>query len=227
MVINCGVIYQLAPSNGGWIENVIYQFTGGDDGNFAVGGFTKDSVGNIYGVAVGTPTDCGSVFELSPSQSGWIETTIHTFSFNDVRYSGCMPEAAPILDEAGNLYVTTASGSLNGNGTLLEFTYANGNWSESVRHVFSSENAGKKLGFAMDSAGNFYGTTVTGGNGSGTVFKLTPSGNLYNETTLYVFTNLDDGNSPAGIGIDTNGNLFGTASEGGAYGHGTFWEITP
>jgi uncharacterized repeat protein (TIGR03803 family) len=187
------------------------------------GGLAMDSAGNIYAATEGAPGDCGAVVELSPSQSGWTETTIHTFEGDD----GCSLAATPILDQAGNLYAITGVGGINDSGTLVEFTYTNGGWSESVRHAFSPENAGVKYGFATDSAGNFYGTTVTGGNGSGTVFKLTPSGNLYTESTLYVFTNQDDGNSPAGIVLDPSGNLFGTASEGGAYGHGTFWEITP
>jgi hypothetical protein len=153
----CGVIYQLAPSNGGWTENVLYQFTGGNEGNFAEGGLAMDSAGNIYAATEGAPGDCGAVVELSPSQSGWTETTIHTFEGDD----GCSLAATPILDQAGNLYAITGVGGINDSGTLVEFTYTNGGWSESVRHAFSPENAGVKYGFATDSAGNFYGTTVT------------------------------------------------------------------
>lgn len=221
----CGVIYQLTPSNGGWTENVIYNFTNGSDGNIAQSGLAVDNAGNIYGVTYnGGTIGCGTVFELSPSQSGWIETTIHDFDY----YDGCGAAPAPILDQTGNLWVTTAGGADNNTGTLVEFTNRNGNWAESVRHVFSVENEGVKFGFVIDSLGNFYGTTTEGGqNGFGTAFKLTQSAGSFTETTLYVFTSHDDGRLPFGVVLDPSGNLFGTASAAGMYGLGTLWEIKP
>jgi uncharacterized repeat protein (TIGR03803 family) len=87
--------------------------------------------------------------------------------------------------------------------------------------------------------GDFYGTTVAGGvnmnsacigeDGScGTVFKVTPAGNL---TTLYSFcsqTNCADGATPlAGLVQGTNGNFYGTTLEGGINNQGTVFEITP
>jgi len=77
--------------------------------------------------------------------------------------------------------------------------------------------------------GNLYGTTYQGGaNGSGTVFKITPSGTL---TTLYSFcsqSNCTDGRNPdAGLVQATDGNLYGTAPFGGAYDEGTVFKITP
>jgi uncharacterized repeat protein (TIGR03803 family) len=79
--------------------------------------------------------------------------------------------------------------------------------------------------------GNFYGTTsISGGNGYGTVFKITPEGEL---TTLYSFLP-SEGNRPyAGLVQATDGNFYGTTSEGGAdgtcdppYGCGTVFKIT-
>jgi uncharacterized repeat protein (TIGR03803 family) len=86
-------------------------------------------------------------------------------------------------------------------------------------------------------AGNLYGTTVFGGissacNGScGVVFKLGPSGK---ETVLHNFTGGADGGLPAsGLTMDSAGNLYGAADEGGdlkcnpPYGCGTVFKITP
>jgi uncharacterized repeat protein (TIGR03803 family) len=69
----------------------------------------------------------------------------------------------------------------------------------------------------LDTTGNFYGTTSTGGtNNSGVVFKLDPTGN---ETVLYNFTGAADGGQPYGsLFMDKNGNLYGTASQGGSSG---------
>jgi uncharacterized repeat protein (TIGR03803 family) len=77
---------------------------------------------------------------------------------------------------------------------------------------------------------NFYGTTNQGGaNAAGTVFKMTPNGTL---TTLYSFcsqANCADGSFPsAGLIQATDGNFYGTTSDGGAHGAGgTVFKITP
>ncbi len=67
------------------------------------------------------------------------------------------------------------------------------------------------------SDGNFYGTTIAGGNGYGTVYKVTPYGVLRNnQSVIYSFASGPDGAypyAPVLQGID--GNLYGTAYEGG------------
>jgi uncharacterized repeat protein (TIGR03803 family) len=78
--------------------------------------------------------------------------------------------------------------------------------------------------------GNFYGTTIFGGaNDQGTVFKVTPTGEL---STLYSFcaqTNCTDGDQPAaGLVLGNDGNFYGITSGGGAYlYYGTVFKITP
>lgn len=89
--------------------------------------------------------------------------------------------------------------------------------------------------------GNLYGMTETGGNssnlcpaggtegsGCGSIFKVTPAGQL---TTLYEFcslANCADGAVPYGsLLLATNGNFYGVTSVGGAFDHGTVFEITP
>ncbi len=78
----------------------------------------------------------------------------------------------------------------------------------------------------QDAAGNLYGTTVTGGNGDGTVFKVDTTGS---ETVLYSFCSIPscaDGRLPqAGLIQDTAGNLYGTTSGGGANGYGTVFKV--
>ena len=68
----------------------------------------------------------------------------------------------------------------------------------------------------MGTDGNFYGTTVTGGASDwGTIFKITPSGEL---TSLYSFQ-FADGNTPVGgLVLGSDGNFYGTASRGGTLG---------
>ena len=86
----------------------------------------------------------------------------------------------------------------------------------------------------MDKSGNFYGTTLYGGNdpsGAGTVFELTPStpAGEWTESVLWNFGDDADGAGlNAGLIIDTSGNLYGTTSGGGTSGaNGTVFELTP
>jgi uncharacterized repeat protein (TIGR03803 family) len=77
--------------------------------------------------------------------------------------------------------------------------------------------------------GNLYGTTLAdGAYGYGSVFKLTPGGDGWTYTSLHDFTGGNDGANPISVvTFDASGNLYGTASVGGAYGDGVAWEITP
>jgi len=87
-------------------------------------------------------------------------------------------------------------------------------------------------GLVGDAAGNLYGTTTLGGKvnndcpgGCGVVFKLDASGG---ETVLYNFTGGTDGYYPlTGVTLDAQGNLYGSASGGGAHGYGTVFRISP
>jgi uncharacterized repeat protein (TIGR03803 family) len=83
--------------------------------------------------------------------------------------------------------------------------------------------------------GNFYGTTNGGGNlcpgfaGCGTVFKVTPAGEL---TTLYRFDFKDGLHPGGGLAQGADGNFYGTTVSGGTsqlchYGCGTVFKITP
>jgi len=76
--------------------------------------------------------------------------------------------------------------------------------------------------------GDLYGTTYDGGaNGAGTVFKITPSGEL---TTLYSFCSLSacaDGEAPVtGLVLASDGNFYGTTTNGGVNLGGTVFRIT-
>ena len=78
-----------------------------------------------------------------------------------------------------------------------------------------------EAGLVRDKAGNLYGTTGHGGDGTnfGTVFKLDTTGK---ETLLHSFAGgATDGQNPyAGLVRDKTGNLYGTTSFGGASGIG-------
>jgi uncharacterized repeat protein (TIGR03803 family) len=80
--------------------------------------------------------------------------------------------------------------------------------------------------------GKLYGTTGLGGintctnfgykTGCGTVFNLDTSGNL---TLLHSFDGTD-GFEPQGVILASDGNFYGAALQGGAYGYGTLFRIS-
>ncbi len=81
----------------------------------------------------------------------------------------------------------------------------------------------------MDQAGNLYGTSACAGQYNwGSVFKLTFSSGAWQYTSLHDFSNGPDGAYPqSNVVIDSNGNLFGTATFGGINGAGVIWVLTP
>ena len=116
------------------------------------------------------------------------------------------------------LFTALALATTNASAQTLTTLYPFGN------SITDGQNPDADL---IDTSGNFYGTTIHGGeNGYGTVFKLTPSGS---ETVLYSFgSSSADGWYPqVGLIADASGNLYGTTYQGGAYGFGTVFKLTP
>ncbi|MFZ0314854.1 MAG: choice-of-anchor tandem repeat GloVer-containing protein [Candidatus Korobacteraceae bacterium] len=226
----CGAVYKLTPSGGGWTESIIHNFVAGADGQLPAGGLIFDRAGNLYGTtANGGPTGIGIIYQLTPSGSGWTETILHTFQGAD----GAVPYDTLISDQEGNLYGTSIAGGATNGGTVFELSHP-GSWTYNLLHSFADD--GPYAGVVFDTAGNLYGATTQGGaNGSGSVFKLTPSNGVWTETVLHSFSFGDgDGAQPlGGVTLDSNGNIYGTASDGGGFftvcdiGCGTVWEITP
>jgi uncharacterized repeat protein (TIGR03803 family) len=225
-----GTVFEMSPDgSGGWTERVLHNFALGD-GWSPYAGVTFDGLGNLYGTTAGGGRNQeGTVFELSPQQDGsWTEKVLHNFNFND----GAYPQAGLIFDGGGNLYGTTAGGGRG--GTVFEMSpNGSGGWTEKVLHYFtlySSDGADPYAGLIFDGGGNLYGTTEQGGDyGVGTVFELTPDGSGgWTEKKLHNFGNSDDGAYPyAGLIFDGGGNLYGTTEQGGDYGVGTVFELTP
>jgi len=215
-----GVVFELSPFGGDWNETVLYSFNAG----CPYSGVVMDSAGNLYGAVPGGGTNgVGMAYELSQTQSGWQLTTLHNFAGDD----GSVSKAGLIMDQAGNLYGATSSGGSGGGGVIYEISPSGGGWSFQVLYNLTG-NAGPQENLTMDSAGNLYGTALgDGANEAGMVFELSPSNGVWTLTDLHDFSQ-DTAYAPyGGVTLDANGNVYGTTFEGGAYGYGTVWEITP
>lgn len=150
-------------------------------------------------------------------------TVLYTFT-NEAQ--GWQPDAAPILDSAGNLYGTTQyGGTAGGFGTVFGLDTKG---HEKVLYSFAGEPDGEDPdgGLVADRLGNLYGVTLYGGTagGYGTVFRLSHNGSL---TLLHSFASNPDGADPHGSVIgDPQGNGYGTTQFGGAAGgFGTVYKV--
>ena len=224
-----GVVYELTPSNGSWSESPIHTFSGESDGENPYSNVIFDASGNLYGTTfAGGAHTYGTVYKLTPSGSAWTEDTLYSFQSST---DGGKPYGGVVFDTAGKLYGATSSGGTNSGGTAYELMPSSGSWTFDLLYSFTGTAylPGSFGSLTMDSAGNFYGTTVKdGANGLGSVFKLTPSNGGWTLTDVYDFAGGTGGEIPYGsVLIDKSGNLYGTASAGGANGYGVIWEITP
>jgi uncharacterized repeat protein (TIGR03803 family) len=242
--LGCGVVFRLLPNgSGGWAETVLYSFSCGADGALPFAGLISDDAGNLYGTTYqggkankSCQYGCGVVFELSPSSSGtWTETVIYSFNGGS---DGSNPVGGVAMDAAGNLFGTTANGGPDNYGTVFKLTPRSGAWEEILLHTFTggSDGAYPYAGVTLDSADNVYGTAESGGNtndclgggGCGVVFKFARVGGKWKETVLHAFTGRSDGEIPeAPLKLGRDGNLYGTAVFGGAFGGGTVFRVTP
>lgn len=190
----------------------------------------------------GQPPASHSTPPADPVPNGAKEKVL--FAFPGGKQGGD-PSAKLIFDSAGHLYGTTVEGG--GSNTNCPFSWcgaafeltatSSGKWTEGVLRDFTLGNKGGAVPASdpiLDSAGNFYGTTMEGGAfGAGVVFKLMriASGH-WKEIVLRSFKGGKDGGSPGSLIFDQAGNLYGTASEGngvgcGGFGCGLVFKLTP
>jgi uncharacterized repeat protein (TIGR03803 family) len=236
-----GTVFKLDPSGK---KIVLYNFMGGTDGSEPHGDLVLDAKGNLYGTTEyggnlgvlcgGGMQGCGIVFKIDPTGH---ETVLYSFAGGA---DGAQPLAGLMLDEAGNLYGTTAGGGIGGCnywavgcGVVFKLDLAG---HETVRYSFAGGTDGgvPVSPLVRDSSGNFYGMTSGVGAGSGgTVFKLDTNGK---ETILHTFSGVPDGSQPYGTLVrDGAGNLYGTTYGGGIFdssrcnynGCGVVFKVTP
>lgn len=221
-----GTVFELVNSDGSYTEKVLYSFKGSttNDGSLPLSDLVMDSSGNLYGTtSQGGAIDGGIVFELVASNGSYTENVLYSFKGEpngEPNGDGAGPQAGLVMDSNGNLFGTTEVGGHSSNGTVFELMNSSGNFTETVLYRFEGGDDGALPDAALiiDSHGNLYGTTSSGGtSNAGTVFELMNSSGNYTETVLYNFTGFNgDGRGPiAGVVMDTSGNLYGTTLFGG------------
>ena len=222
-----GNVFQIT-STGGYVTR--YRFLSEGDGHCPFSSVAVDSKGNVYGTVVGNGfggDPNGAVWKLSMQNK---LTPIHLFGdgLNGLP-DGEYPDQAPVVDAAGNVYGTSMimSGS----------DYAGVVWKIDTKGTFSiiHQFTGMADGFGpngplmMNTDGNLYGTTVSGGGttanpGYGTVFQLTPAGVF---KTIYTFSGTDGSNPTGTLAHDSTGAIYGATTGNSGGTGGTVYKITP
>jgi uncharacterized repeat protein (TIGR03803 family) len=180
-------VYEVSPnSQGGWqTPTILHTSQGGSDGATHYSPVVLDSDGTLYGTTFrGGSKNLGTVYELIPGKERihWAEKIIH--SFQGGTYDGALPYGGVVL-AGGNIYGTTIAGGLlqktctpfgvGGCGLVYEL-YQLTTWRERPFWYFdTTDGLNPYATLAADSLGDFYGTTLWGGQyGYGTVFEVLP-----------------------------------------------------
>jgi uncharacterized repeat protein (TIGR03803 family) len=212
----------------------LYSFDG-VDGTLPVAPLVQARSGKFYGTTLGGGANGnGTFFKIN---RGGELTTIYNFGTNGSTSAGLVQGAD------GDFYGTTSSGGASsacgtsGCGTVFKITDRG---TLTILHSFDfMDGANPHAGLVQGRDGNLYGTTSEGSLGGtpaclfgcGTVFKITPAGQL---TTLHSFDGTDGSEPNAPLVQARNGKFYGTTLGGGAnsycmpyIGCGTVFEITP
>jgi uncharacterized repeat protein (TIGR03803 family) len=203
-----------------------YKFKSAGDGHCPYSSVAVDNQGNVYGTVVGggfggDPN--GAVWKLSPQNK---LTPLYLFKDGA---DGEYPDQSPIVDTAGNLYGTII--------TKNDGQYAGAVWKIdtagkfSLLHKFTgtADGFGPNGPLLMNTDGNLYGTTASGGGtvakpGYGTLFRLTPAGAF---TVIHTFTGPDGSNPTGTLAHDSTGAIYGaTTGNSGSIG-GTVYKVKP
>jgi uncharacterized repeat protein (TIGR03803 family) len=218
-----GTTFENGPSNYGTVFKitakgkltVLHAFDN-SDGSAPWAAPVEDTDGAFYGTTEdGGSANCGTVYRVT---AGGTFKTLYSF---DGTY-GCQPLAPLVLGNDGNFYGTALQGGSNPTlGTIFKITPAG---AITLLHSFDGTHGFSPYAPLMQASdGNFYGTTVNGGNNEGVVFEMSPAGAF---TDLFDFDPNTDGAEPFSALVQgTNGILYGTTVYGGTFNFGTIYSI--
>jgi uncharacterized repeat protein (TIGR03803 family) len=229
----------LAVSAEGQIyQNILTFNTDGENGSYGqYSSLVQGTDGRMYGTGYVENSNeyFGSVYSMTPDGE---EKMAYRFCSELNCSDGIAPQGNVVEGPDGDFFGTTSGGGADSNkdwcpqgcGTVYRITRDG-----ELITVYSfcaltncADGAVPLGGMVAGADGYLYGTTSSGGyGGSGTVFTITPHGDL---VTLYQFCSIKycaDGRMPnAPLLQGSDGSLYGTTVYGGATGYGTIFRMT-
>jgi uncharacterized repeat protein (TIGR03803 family) len=211
-----GTVFQMTPAG---VVTTLYAFNDSGAGGFSPqAGLAQGADGDLYGTTEsGGASGWGTIYKTSANGS---LTTVYSFDDGD----GAFPDQTMIMGTDGNFYGSTSGGGGDGDGEVFRLT-PKGALTQLASFNYSDGYNPNKLLQGAD--GSLYGTTFEGGsNGGGLIFNVATNGTL---TTLFSFSYFTNGGflPSAGLAQNIGGNFYGTTFEGGAFGYGTVFEMSP
>ncbi|MGP8200230.1 MAG: choice-of-anchor tandem repeat GloVer-containing protein [Limisphaerales bacterium] len=219
---NLGVVFAISTNGTGYTN--VYSLGNGSDGSIPMAGLIL-SGNTLYGTTeYGGSARAGTLFAVNTDGTGY--TNVYTFGNGS---DGSNPQAGVIL--LGNtLYGTAPEGGSAGNGVVFAVNtdgtgYTNlHSFTAQDPNTYTNSDGISPLAGLVSSGNILYGTASEGGSAlAGTVFAITTNGSDF--STLYSFTNANDGENPDAGLILSGSTLFGTTANGGSFGDGTVFAL--
>jgi uncharacterized repeat protein (TIGR03803 family) len=211
-----GTIFEMTPDG---IVKILHEFAGAADG-FPQAPPIQSLYGDFYGTTSGGGLAYpGTVYKIDSSGNF---TLLHTFTGPD----GSTPMGPLVQATNYWFYGTTLYGGLHDAGTIFRISQSG---EFEVLFNFDGLNGSyggyPEAGLIQANDGNFYGVAPLGGAyDQGVIFRMTPTHQL---TILHAFTGGSDGLTPIGGLVQaTDGYLYGTNNNGGAFGGGVLFRST-
>jgi uncharacterized repeat protein (TIGR03803 family) len=217
---DCGTLFRIDPASGA--ETIMYTFTG-QTGVLPLGDMALDHNKLVGATYAGGASNFGTVFSFDIA-SGHAHV-LHSFAGDS---DGADPEAGPILAN-GTYYGTTSSsgGDYDLWGTIYAIDATTGAYSVLFRFTNTKREGGHPAAPLLYVDGTLYGTAMGGGikDRYGTAYALDTASGTF--TVLHEFDVHGDAYEPSAAMIDAQGELLGTAQQGGKTLKGAVYGINP
>lgn len=205
---------------------VLHPFTGAPaDGFDAWDGLLAGTDGVLYGTTrQGGSADQGVIFKVNTDGSGY-EVLHHFGGPND----GQEIWAGLVEGTDARLYGTARNGGLHLNGIVFRLNKDGSNY-ETVHHFDGGSGEGYRPEGTLIRAvhGALYGTTRKGGRANiGSVYKLQTDGSAFDTIRHFSVSGGDGSETSSRLLAATDGYLYGTTLQGGAFEYGLIFKVRP
>jgi uncharacterized repeat protein (TIGR03803 family) len=197
---------------------VLHSFNGASEGAGPQSGVVIGPDGCYYGTCFGGGAKgTGILWKVAPDGTF---SLLHTLEPGN----GSFPISGPVLGKDGSFYGATSYIDNFLLGAVYRMTPTGG---YTALYKFNGKDAATigyfASGLTTAKDGNFYGTTFRGGAGFGTVYKVTPAGQI---SAIHKFDGTH-GATAYNLTQASDGNLYGACTTGGTANFGLVYKLTP